>query len=413
LSKKHQTLNSQKSTEIYPLRDLRVEFCGLQLENPFLLSAGPSTDELSIAARGLEAGWAGLILKTTSVPGTKVDLAYPMMSSLNWEDKRLVGMGNIDLISQYPIENVEERVKYLKNHFPTKMIGASIMGSKKEDWQFLVNRLEKVGVDLIECSFSCPQGNIGKDPGKMIAQSESATEITAKWVKEASNKVPILIKISPQVTDIVKIAQAIKKAGADVITASNSIPALMGIDIHSFSPIPNLDGKSTYSGLTGPAIKPITLRTIAEIAKHVNIPISGNGGASDWRDAVEFLAVGARNIQICTAVMHYGFRIIDDLTSGLSHYLDEMNFKSVEDIIGRTLPNITDHDSLRRKEVKSHIDEKSCVECQLCYVACRDGGHEAIEITEKKRILIVSEEKCVGCALCQQVCPIEGCIEIN
>ncbi|HDL17762.1 MAG TPA: NAD-dependent dihydropyrimidine dehydrogenase subunit PreA [Bacteroidetes bacterium] len=404
---------NQRQIPLYPLRDLSVEFCGLQLENPFLLSAAPSTDELSMAARGLEAGWAGLILKTTSMPGTKVDLAYPMISGLDWEDKRLLGMGNIDLISRYHIDEVTERVRILKKQFPTKLIGASIMGSKKEDWQTLVSRLENAGVDLIECSFSCPQGNIGEDPGKMLAQSEHAAEITARWVKEAGNKVPVLIKITPQVTDIVKIAAAIKRAGADGITASNSMPALMGVDIHSFAPMPNLDGQSTYSGLTGPAIKPITLRTIAEIAKNVDIPISGNGGASNWRDAVEFMAVGAENVQICTAVMHYGFRIIDDLTSGLSHYLAEMEFASVREIIGKALPNIVDHDSLRRKDVKCRIHIDSCIGCELCFVACRDGGHEAIELRDASRIPLLREEKCEGCGLCKQVCPVDGCIEIR
>ncbi len=396
----------------YPLRDLSIEFCGFELENPFLLSAGPSTDELSIARRGLEAGWAGLILKTTSVPGTRVDLAYPMMSGLHWEDKRLVGMGNIDLISRYHIDEVEERVRVLKREFPRKLIAASIMGSHKEDWQTLVHRLERAGADLIECSFSCPQGNIGEDPGKMIAQSERATETTARWVKEAADRVPVLIKITPQVTDIVKIARAVKRAGADGITASNSIPALMGIDIRSFAPIPNLGGKSTYSGLTGPAIKPITLRTIAEIARHVDIPISGNGGASTWRDAVEFLAVGAGNVQICTAVMHYGFRIIEDLTSGLSHYLEEMGFDSVSEIVGRALPNIVDHDGLPRRRVVSHILEEQCIGCELCYVACRDGGHEAVELRNGSRIPVVNEKRCVGCGLCEQVCPVPECIAI-
>ena len=209
------------------------------------------------------------------------------------------------------------------------------------------------------------------------------------------------------------VPKAIKKAGADAITASNSIPALMGVDINTFSSIPSLDGKSTYSGLTGPAIKPITLRTISEIARHVDIPISGNGGASNWKDTVEFLAVGAENVQICTAVMHYGFRIIDDLKSGLSHYLEKMDLDSVDEIIGKALPNIVDHNLLRRKEVKSRIKKSTCIECQLCFVACRDGGHEAILLHENTRIPSVDDKKCVGCALCQQVCPVEDCIIVS
>jgi dihydropyrimidine dehydrogenase (NAD+) subunit PreA len=185
----------------------------------------------------------------------------------------------------------------------------------------------------------------------------------------------------------------------------------MGIDIRTFTPFPSLDGKSTYSGLTGPAIKPITLRTIAEIARTVDIPILGTGGASTWRDAVEFMAVGAGCVEFCTAVMHYGFRIIDDLRNGMGHYLDDMGFRSVTEIVGRALPSIVAHDDLPRRRVRSHIDGDTCIGCDLCYVACRDGGHGAIDRRED-RIGVVDEERCVGCGLCQQVCPVEGCISL-
>ncbi|HBZ00227.1 MAG TPA: NAD-dependent dihydropyrimidine dehydrogenase subunit PreA, partial [candidate division Zixibacteria bacterium] len=201
---------------------LSYDFLGIRLENPFILSAAPSTDELPIARRGLEAGWAGLILKTTSILGTKVDLAYPMMSAFTG-DGRILGMGNIDLISAYHIDEVVKRVTILKKEFPNKMIAASIMSGSKEGWQSLVKALKDAGADLIECSFSCPQGNIGEDPGKMLAQSESATERAASWVKEAAGSLPVLIKITPQVTDIAAIVKAVQRAGCDGVTASNSV----------------------------------------------------------------------------------------------------------------------------------------------------------------------------------------------
>jgi dihydropyrimidine dehydrogenase (NAD+) subunit PreA len=396
---------------IYPVRDLAYDFLGIHLENPFILAAGPSTDDLEMIRRAFSMGWAGAILKTTSIEGTRVDLAYPMMTTYDFEGKKLFGMGNIDLISEHHCDRVERTVRALKKEFPEKLVAASIMAGRKEDWQRLVERLENAGADLIECSFSCPQGNIGEDPGKMLAQSVPATELTARWVKEASRHIPVSIKITPHVTDIVEVAKAVKRSGADALTASNSVQALMGIDIRTFTPFPQLDGKSTYSGLTGPAIKPITLRTIAEIARHVDIPILGTGGASTWRDAVEFMAVGAGCVEFCTAVMHYGFRVIDDLRSGMGHYLDDMGFRSVDEIVGRALPSIVSHDELPRRRVRSRIDAITCIGCDLCYVACRDGGHGAIDRRDD-RIAVADEERCVGCGLCQHVCPVEGCISM-
>ncbi len=392
---------------------LSYDFLGFRLENPFILSAAPSTDELSIARRGLGAGWAGLILKTTSLPTVKVDLVYPMMSSYKSEDKA-IGMGNIDLISAYHIDEIARRVSILKRELPSKMIAASIMSDSKDGWQTLVRALKNAGADLIECSFSCPQGNIGEDPGKMLAQSVSATERVAGWVKEAAGSLPVLIKITPQVTDIVAIAQAVKRAGCDGVTASNSVPALMGIDIDTLTPIPQVAGYSTYSGLTGAAIKPITLRTVAEIARHVpDITISGNGGISTWRDSVELLSVGASNVQICTAVMLNGFDIIQDLTSGLDSYLASHNYNSVTDLVGRALPRLVDHDSLPRQQVRSFVVTEKCIGCGRCYIACRDGGHEAITWIPEKRLPEISLDKCVGCGLCLLTQPVAGCLELR
>ncbi|MBI2341665.1 MAG: FAD-dependent oxidoreductase, partial [Deltaproteobacteria bacterium] len=253
-----------------PKADLSVTFCGVKFENPFVLAAAPPTDDLDMVRKGLASGWAGAVLKTTSTVSTKVPLKYPMMSGLEYEGRKLSSMGNIDLISEHHIDVVEKRITILKKEFPSKVIIASIMGSNKEEWQGLVKRLSDAGVDMIECSFSCPQGSLGAKPGRMLAQDIELTQKVASWVKEAASShkrnVPVVIKITPHVADITEVAEAVKKAGCDAVCASNTIQSLMGINIESFVPYPNVEGKSAYSGMSGPAIKPITLKVISEIA---------------------------------------------------------------------------------------------------------------------------------------------------
>jgi dihydropyrimidine dehydrogenase (NAD+) subunit PreA len=392
---------------------LKLKFLGIELENPFILSAGPSTDDIEMARRGLDSGWAGLVLKTTSLRTTKVDLAHPMMSGV-YSGESLLAMGNIDLISVHHIEDVLVRVSTLKKEFPSKMIAASIMSDSVEGWQALVTELRKAGVDLVECSFSCPQGSIGEDPGKMLAQSPTATEKVARWVKEAAKDTPVLVKITPQVTDVVAIARAVRKSGCEGVTASNSIPALTGVDVESFNPIPDVGGYSTYSGLSGPAIKPVTLRTVAEIAAHVpELVISGNGGISDWKDSVELLSVGAHNIQICTAVMLHGFDIIEDLATGLDSYLDRRGFGSVSETVGRALPKLLAHERLPRRKIRTFVVRDKCIGCGRCYVACRDGGHVAMVWDSEKRLPEVDRDRCEGCGLCLLTAPVKGCLEMK
>ena len=230
-----------------PKADLAVTFCGVKFRNPFVLAAAPPTDDLAMLRDAFRAGWAGAVLKTTSMEGTTVSLAYPMMSSLDVDGRRVVGLGNIDLISEHHVDVVEERVEILKREFPDRVVIASIMGATKHDWQSLVHRLEAAGADMIECSFSCPQGTLGRRAGGMLGQDVEASKKVAGWVKEAARRIPVVIKLTPMVADIVEVAQAVRDAGADGICASNTIPALMGIDLGTFIPYPQVGGKSTYS----------------------------------------------------------------------------------------------------------------------------------------------------------------------
>lgn len=384
---------------------LKIDYFGFKLENPFFLAAAPPTDELDMVKRGLERGWGGVVLKTTSIEGTRVELKYPMMAHLRRGEKFLC-LGNIDLISKYHIDEVERRVEILKREFPNKYIIASIMGAKKEDWELLVKRLKQAGVNAIECSFSCPQGTLGSKPGAMLGQDTKLTEIVTGWVKGAAEKVPVFIKITPQVTDIVEIAKAVKKGGAEGITAANSVPGLVGFDIERLEPLPSVNGKTSYSGITGPAIKSLTLRTIAEIAKNVELVISGTGGPMNWQDAIEFFLVGATTVQFCTAPMIEGFELIDMLKRGVSNYLERHGFNSVLDLRGKGLQFITTHDLLEQKrKVVATIAQSSCIGCGRCYRSCLDGGHKAILWEGTGRKVQVDESRCVGCGFCSATCP--------
>ncbi len=408
-----------------PQVELGVTFCGVPFEHPFILAAAPPSDDLEMVRDAFRAGWAGAVLKTTAVEGEPVDLAYPMMSGIDVGSERMVGMGNIDLISEHHIDVIEERIRTLKSEFPEKRVIASISGQSEKDWSALARRAREAGADLIECSFSCPQGTLGLKPGAMLGQDPVASAKVAGWIKRGAEGTPVIIKLTPQVDDIAEIAAAVQGAGADAVCVGNTLPALMGIDLGEGSgirdqgsgkpmwiPIPNVDGKSTYSGLSGPAVKPVSLRCIAQVAKVTGMPIAGSGGAVTWRDALEFLLLGAGVVEFCTAVMHYGVDIIDDLREGLAFHLEERGVRSVREIIGASLPFIVSHDELPRETWwRPRVDADRCVRCDLCAIACRDGGHRAIT-ADAERLPQVDDEKCVGCALCATLCPVH-CIAME
>jgi dihydropyrimidine dehydrogenase (NAD+) subunit PreA len=251
-----------------------------------------------------------------------------------------------------------------------------------------------------------------------------------EWVKEVA-QTPVLVKLTPNVTDIRPVAQAAKQGGADGLSAINTINSITGIDLDTFVPRPNVDGKSAHGGYCGPAVKPIALHMVQQLAK-VGLPVSGIGGISTWRDAAEFLLLGAQSLQLCTAPMHYGFCIVEDLIDGLKNWMDEKGFRTIEDFRGRSLPNVTDWKNLNYKIV-AKIHAEKCIGCDLCYIACEDGAHQCIHIDPRHekltvtpiakldgpipapsvRVPRVDEAECVGCNLCALVCPVEGCITME
>lgn len=395
---------------------LATQFCGLSFRNPFILAASPSTDSREMLARGLEAGWAGAVLKTTSMASEEVSIAYPILTSVR-DGNRMVGLHNIDLISEKHIEAVAEDVVWLKQRFPDHRLAVSIIASNKADWGLLVQIAEQSGADLVEVSISCPQGSllgeIGQAQGSMISHDPVLSEIVTRWVVEASTCTPIYIKLTSQVTDLAQIAQAVERGGAAGICAIDSLEAIAGVDTRTLEPLPSVGGKTSHGGFTGRAIKPVALRSVADIAQAVHIPISGVGGIYTWQDALEFMLLGATTVQVCTAVMHLGFDIVRDLCDGLSRWMADHEFANCAEITGFSLPRITNHENLPHGfKVVSKIEQSSCIRCGLCYVACRDGGHDAI-LWPPTRLPTVDLTKCVGCGLCAQVCPVPGVISIE
>lgn len=419
--------------------DLSVEFCGVRFPNPFVLAAAPPTDNADMIARGFDAGWGGAVVKTLGLEHVAVDLVSPMMVGLTYEDKNLIGLENIDLISERKIGEVLEEVADLKKRYPDRVLIVSVMAGNEKDWKEITRRVQAAGADMIECSFSCPHGMPEKGMGSAVGQDANLTYERAKWVVEAA-EVPVLIKLTPNVTDMRPIAQRVKDAGAAGVTCINTVKGLIGFDLDSFSPLPSVAGRSTAGGFSGPAIKPIALRFVADVAKDVAIPVAGVGGVVTWRDAVEFLLAGAGIVEVCTAVMRYGYDIVEELIEGLSFYLEDKGLRTPAELVGRGLPNLVGHEALSREHrVVASVDEDLCVGCGACVIACRDGGHQAISFpepgpgaataaaprnvggdpgaaearTENSRVPAVDDEKCVGCGFCGSVCPVDGCLSMK
>ncbi len=387
--------------------DLAISFCGVMCENPFFLSSSIVASGYDMIARAFDMGWAGAAFKTIGlfVP----DEVSPRFDALRKETTPLIGFKNIEQISDKPIDENLMCIRRLKETHPTKVIVASIMGRSEEEWTQLARLVTEAGADIIECNFSCPhmaEGGLGADVGQNPALVEAFTKATRR-----GTRLPILAKMTPNLGNMEIPAIAAMGAGATGIAAINTIKSVMNVNLETYASGPDVASFSSVGGYSGKAVKPIALRFIQSMKQDSRLkdaPVSGMGGIETWRDAAEFIAMGCENIQVTTAVMQYGYRIIEDMIEGMTYYLAERGMTSILQLVGRALPQIVPADDLDRGTIQyTRFDRKKCVGCGRCYVSCSDAGHQAIRLGEENKP-ILDGARCVGCHLCAMVCPVEA-----
>ena len=384
--------------------DLSTDICGVKLENPFLLSSSVVASTYDMCKRAFEAGWAGASFKT--ICNFPQNEASPRFSAIRSHTNSLCGFKNIEQLSDHSVEENMEIFRKLREEFPTKVIVASIMGRNEAEWTALAKKCEQSGASVIECNFSCPNME-SSDLGVTIGQSEELVEKFTRAVKRGTS-LPVLVKLTPNITDMVPMALAAKRGGADGISAINTINSITGVDIDTLVALPSVQGKSIVGGYSGPAVKPIALRFISDLngcEKLKELHISGIGGIETWRDALEFILLGAGSVQLTTAVMQYGYRIIDDLMEGLADYMKCKGIASLKALVGGASRTVVDHQSIERSSIVFPLfNAELCLGCGRCHVSCMDGGHQAISFDPVTRRPKFDATKCVGCHLCRLVC---------
>jgi dihydropyrimidine dehydrogenase (NAD+) subunit PreA len=406
------------------MADLSIDFAGIKSPNPFWVASGPPSNTAYQAHRAFEAGWGGVVWKTIGEPIVNVSSRY---SALNLGGIKMAGFNNIELISDRSPETNFREIAEVKKRWPNHTVIASLMVDTRARWHEFVERSADCGADGIELNFGCPHGMCERGMGSAVGQNPDVAETIVGWVMEAAT-IPVIVKLTPNITNVVYAARAAKKAGANAISLINTINSITNVNLDTLVPEPFVAGRSSHGGYCGPAVKPIALNMVHACAAdpQVGLPISGIGGIGSWRDAAEFVALGSTSLQVCTAIMHHGFRVVEDMKDGLSAYLDSKGMRSLADLRGRAVPQVGDWQQLdlHSKRV-ARIDYEKCIGCNLCHIACEDGAHQCIDLVDStpyglgpgrvpgKPVPKVRENDCVGCNLCSLVCPVDGCITMT
>ncbi|NYF79060.1 NAD-dependent dihydropyrimidine dehydrogenase subunit PreA [Granulicella arctica] len=455
---------------------LENTFAGIKCLNPFWLASAPPTNSGEQVMRAFDAGWGGAVWKTIGAPVTNVSSRY---SSIDWAGQKMMGFNNIELISDRPQQTNLDEIREVKRRYPKHVVIASLMvESNPQAWHDIVDRAEDAGADGLELNFGCPHGMSERGMGSAVGQVPEYCQQITEWVKEKA-RTPVIVKLTPNISDIRIPARAAKRAGADALSAINTINSITGINLDTLEPRPMVDGKSSHGGYCGPAVKPIALNMVQQVNSDFTdgtpLPMSGIGGIGTWQDAAEFTLLGCGNVQVCTAAMHYGYRIVEDMADGLLAWMRQKGYNTIDDFRGLSLPNVREWKNLNLNyRVVAEIHADKCIGCQLCYTACWDGAHQCIHMdrtenpqptfagtdpryemhvpnlhnmptpdqrfaqsvktisttpipkldldgagttgpygTPLSRIPRIDEDECVGCNLCSLVCPVPDCITME
>jgi dihydropyrimidine dehydrogenase (NAD+) subunit PreA len=418
------------------MADLDIQFAGIRSPNPFWLASAPPTNSGAQIHRAFEAGWGGAVWKTIGAPVLNVSNRY---GAWHHGGQRMLGINNVELISDRPLQVNLREIAEVKRAWPDRAVIVSAMvESKPEAWREIVRRIEDTGADGIELNYGCPHGMSERGMGAAVGQVPEYCEQITRWVMEVA-RIPVIVKLTPNITNIVSPARAAVAAGANALSLINTLNSITGVDLDTLEISPSIGGKGGHGGYAGPAVKPIALNMLSalgtdEVVRGSGLPISAMGGITTWKDAAEFLLLGAGSLQVCTAVMHYGFRIVEDLCDGLSNWMDAKGFGTIAEVSGKSLQRISDFKNFDLSfRAVARVDAAKCIQCNLCYAACNDAAHQCIDLVDPAgRIVqpfsypvasngkieatasrphpVVREEDCVGCRLCYNICPVEKCI---